>query len=126
EKKGYDSYYLFGGSTPNTDPKGAAYDVVDQIRKPAASVNSAGTDSGLSLPNAPARVYAIGFGDIFSTSAGPTAEAFLLAVQKKGGTSPASATSMPTAQIITGPYQTRIDNLRSALQTICQSGVQVT
>jgi hypothetical protein len=126
QKWGYDSYYTFGGSTPNTDPKGAAYDVVDQIRKPAASVNTAGADGGLSLPNAPARVYAIGFGDIFSTTAGPTAEAFLLAVQKKGGTSPASATAMPGAQIITGPYQARIDNLRTALQTICQSGVQVT
>ena len=95
-------------------------------RKPAAPTNGGGLDSGLSLPNAPARVYAIGFGDIFSTGAGPTAEAFLLNVQKRGGTSPASATNMPTAQIITGPYQTRIDNLRTALQTICQSGVQVT
>jgi hypothetical protein len=33
---------------------------------------------------------------------------------------------MPAAQITTGPYQTRIDNLRTALQTICQSDVQVT
>ena len=126
QKKGSDSYYLYGGSTPNTDPKGAAYDVIDQIRKPAAATNAAGADSGLSLPNAPARVYAIGFGDIFSTSAGPAAADFLVNVQKRGGTSPASAASLPANQIITGPYQTRIDNLRSALQAICQSGVQVT
>jgi hypothetical protein len=126
QKKGYESYYAFGGSTPNTSATGAAYDVIDQIRKPAASVNAAGVDSGLSLPNAPARVYAIGFGDIFSTTAGPTAEAFLLNVQQKGGTSPASATNMPSTQIITGTYQARITNLRTALQTICQSGVQVT
>jgi hypothetical protein len=126
QKYGYDSYYTFGGSTPNTDPKGAAYDTVDQIRKPAATVQTAGTDSGLSLPNAPSRVYSIGFGDIFSTTAGPTAEAFLLTVQQHGGTSPPTATNMPPTQIITGPYQTRIDNLRIALQTICQSGVQVT
>jgi hypothetical protein len=126
QKKGYDSYYAFGGSTPNTDPKGAAYDVIDQIRKPVAATTAGGADSGLSLPNAPARVYAIGFGDIFSTGAGPAAEAFLLNVQKRGGTSPASATAMPATQVITGPYQARIDNLRSALERICQSGVQVT
>jgi hypothetical protein len=126
QKKGYDTYYTFGGSTPNTDPKNAAYDVIDQIRKPISTVATSGVDSGLSLPNAPARVYAIGFGDIFSTTAGPTAEAFLLNVQKKGGTSAPADTNMPTNQIITGPYQTRIDNLRTALQTICQSGVQVT
>jgi len=100
--------------------------VIDQIRKPAASTNATGADSGLSLPNAPARVYAIGFGDIFSTSAGPSAADFLLNVQKKGGTSAATDASIPSQQIITGPYQTRISNLRSALERICDSGVQVT
>src|SRR5581483_6597173 len=99
QKKGFDSYYTYGGSTPNTDPKGAAYDVIDQIRKPISLVNTNGTDSGLSLPNAPSRVYAIGFGDIFSTTAGPTAAAFLLNVQQHGGTSSASATSIPSSQI---------------------------
>jgi len=125
-KKGYDSYYTFGGNTPDTDPYNAAYDVVTQIAKPMAPTNGTGVDSGLSLPNAPARVYAIGFGDIFSTSAGPTAANFLLNVQKKGNTSASTDTSIPSTQIITGSYQTRIANLRSALERICDSGVQVT
>ena len=78
------------------------------------------------MPNAPARVYAIGFGDIFSTANATTAKTFLLNIQKAGGTSDASATSIPTEQIITGTYTTRIDNLKTALERILQSGVQVT
>jgi hypothetical protein len=126
QKAGYNSYYTYGGSTPNTDPEGAALDVVTQICKPASSVTTSGTDSGHSLPNAPARVYAIGFGDIFSTTAGPNAASFLLDVQKRGNTSASTDTAMPSHQIITGSYQTRIDNLRTALERIVQSGVQVT
>jgi hypothetical protein len=126
QKWGYDSYYTFGGTTPNTDPPSAATDVVTQIVKPALTTNGSGQDSGLSLPNAPARVYAIGFGDIFTTTAGPSAAAFLLSVQQKGNTSAATDTSIPSTQIITGSYQTRITNLRNALERICDSGVQVT
>jgi Flp pilus assembly protein TadG len=126
QKAGYNSYYTYGGSTPNTDPSGAAYDVVTQICKPTSTVTTTGVDSGHSLPNAPARVYAIGFGDIFSTSAGPTAASFLLGIQKRGNTSASTDTAIPAHQIITGTYQTRIDNLRTALERIVQSGVQVT
>ena len=76
-----------------------------------------------------ARVYSIGFGDLFSTPAATqqtAARAFLLNVQKNGNTSPASATGIPPEQIITGDYQTRIDYLRFVLERIMQSGVQVT
>ena len=130
-KSGYNSYYTYGGSTPNTDPSGAAIDVVTQICKQTATVATAGTDSGFSLPNAPARVYAIGFGDIFSTASATTAKTFLLNIQKAGKTSnpgptPAADTAIPSYQIITGDYPTRIDNLRTGLERILQGGVQVT
>lgn len=120
---GYNSYYSLGGSSPGAADT-AAINAVTQIRKPT-SLTASG-DSGHSLPNAPARVYAIGFGDIFSTANATTAKTFLLNIQKAGGTSDAAATSIPTEQIITGTYTTRIDNLKTALERILQSGVQVT
>jgi hypothetical protein len=123
--KGYESYYSTGGSVTAT-PQQAAWDVVTQIVKPTATTNGNGVDSGHSLPNAPARVYAIGFGDIFSTSAGPTASAFLLQVQKIGNTSSMTDLAMPPNQIITGEYDVRIANLKDCLERIMQSGVQVT
>src|SRR6185437_7024781 len=45
-KAGYNSYYTYGGSTPNTDPYSAATDVVKQIVKSTATVTTSGTDSG--------------------------------------------------------------------------------
>jgi hypothetical protein len=123
---GYESYYTYVGGSDSLGPEGAAYAVVDQIVRPMALVNTSGTNSGMSLPNTPARVYAIGFGDIFSTSAGPDAADFLLEVQKRGKTSQTSDTAIPAHQIITGPYNTRIANLRTALERILQAGVQVT
>ena len=95
---------------------------------PNMSTSTSGT-SGTSLPSSPTRIYAIAFGDLFSnTSATQRANAlaFLLTVQKYGGTSNWADTSLPTNQIITGDYQTRIDNLRATLERILQSGVQVT
>jgi hypothetical protein len=125
---GYDSYYSFVGGADPAGPHAAAYAVVDQIVKPVGATNTAGADGGHSLPNAPARVYAIGFGDIFSTAQAGTATEFLLEVQKRGNTSRATDTvaDFPARQIITGPYQVRIANLRDALERIFQSGVQVT
>lgn len=125
-KAGYNSYYTYGGSTPNTDPSGAAVDVVKQIVKRTATTSGTGVDSGFSLPNAPARVYAIGFGDIFSTTSGATAKTFLLNIQQAGNTSASTDTSIPSYQIITGTYSDRISNLRTGLERILQGGVQVT
>jgi len=125
-KFGYETYYNWIGGTDSAGANQAAYNVVDQMVKPMSVTNTSGTDSGLSLPSAPCRVYAIGFGDIFSTTAGPTAANFLLTIQQKGNTSAPTDTSIPSYQIITGAYDTRISNLRTALERICQSGVQVT
>lgn len=128
-KYGYDSYYAYtsaGVGATLTTASNAATAVVDQMEVTMASTNTSGTNSGLSLPSAPCRVYAIGFGDIFSTTAGPTAANFLLSIQQHGQTSAASDTAIPSYQIITGSYTTRITNLKTALERICQSGVQVT
>ncbi len=113
-----------------------AVKVVERIVAPVSST----TTSGFSLPNAPARVYAIAFGDVFSgydtgaiSQEGQDALRFLLRVQQVGNTSagtvgtadPPSA-SIPTEQIITGAYDVRISKMKSALERIAQSGVQVT
>nr|MCU0706192.1 hypothetical protein [Fimbriiglobus sp.] len=120
---GWNTYFREGGSSPGSSAEDDAIQVVNRMRQQAGS-------GGFSLPSAPARVFAIGFGDLFAISP-PTASAtsarnFLLNVQKAGGTSAAADTALPAGHIITGPYQTRIDNLRNTLERIMQSGVQVT
>lgn len=137
-RRGYDTYYspVGGAAHPSysnntSGGSNAAYEIINQMVKPMASNNSNNVDSGLSMPSARCRVYSIGFGDIFSTSAGPAAAGFLLEIQKRGGTSnagpvPAADTAIPADQIITGTFDTRIENLRTALERILQSGVQVT
>lgn len=131
---GYDSTYSYvnagawvgSGQTAATGP---ALSMVTQITKPVAFTNGGGTDHGFSLPSAPARVYAIGFGDLFSTPSATqqtAARQFLLNVQQNGKTSSVTDPAIPAEQIITGNYQTRIDNLQFVLERIMQSGVQVT
>ena len=129
QTQGYNSYYAIDVSTsPGGSANGMALAVVDQMVKPIAATTSG--DSGLSSPSSPAKVYAIGFGDLFGISPEPSAatgaRAFLLQVQQHGGTSGASDTGLPAQQIITGPYQTRINSLKTAFERILQSGVQVT
>jgi hypothetical protein len=116
------AYYRFGGTLEGSGPEGTALAVVNRMRQQQGA-------GGMSLPNAPCRVFAIGFGDVFTpplSSSATSALAFLLNVQKAGGTSAPYETALPPEHIITGPYQTRIDNLRTALERIMQSGVQVT
>ncbi|MBX9623651.1 MAG: hypothetical protein K2X82_07535, partial [Gemmataceae bacterium] len=135
--RGYDTYYsnlTNGGSPGNGDPTSMAraVAVVQQIVKPMATTAAAGADSGLSLPNAKARVYPIAFGDLFDpviapgATFRPTALQFLADIGVAGGTVSAGATGPPPQQIITGPYANRISTLRTCLQQIFQSGVSVT
>jgi hypothetical protein len=99
-----------------------ALDVVTQICKLETA-----SPPGFSTKRVPARVHAIGFGDIFSSDSDfkDDAEQFLLDVQINGNTSPDDAESIESHKIITGNYTTRISNLRLALERIMQSGVQV-
>ena len=122
--------------------------VVQQI---AAPYND-GAVSGLSLPNTPARVYGIGFGDLFegydgtndwetrsapttidgetyppSSGGGATGVFFLRRAAQIGNTvSPVGDQPLPQDFIITGRYQQRINRMRTTLERIMQSGVQVT
>ncbi|MFO0804917.1 MAG: pilus assembly protein TadG-related protein [Gemmataceae bacterium] len=112
---------------------------VKVVERIVAPVSTTGT-SGFSLPNAPARVYAIAFGDIFNGyddgtigQEGTDALRFLLRVQQVGNTSPGTvgtadppSARIPAEQIITGSYDVRISKMKSALERIAQSGVQVT
>ncbi|MFO0935636.1 MAG: pilus assembly protein TadG-related protein [Gemmataceae bacterium] len=131
---GYESYYTntgrggVGGDN-NIRATQPAFDIVTQICKPMAKDNLPGSDSGFSMPNTPARIYSIGFGDLFGNPTAnqcQNAKQFLLDVQKLGGTSPPTATEIPAEQLIYGDYSTRISNMRQVLERIMQSGVQVT
>jgi hypothetical protein len=99
-----------------------AYDVASQIAAPTTS-----SAPGFSLPNAPARIYSIAFGDLFSSTSSfrPTALTFLQTVQFRGNALASASTPLPTEQVITGDYTTRINNLRTGLERIFQNGVQV-
>jgi Flp pilus assembly protein TadG len=143
---GADTRYVLNASNPNPEQwtldgslvSNAKY-AVAVVNRIAAPVSSTGV-SGFSLPNAPARVYAIAFGDVFTGydtgtmgQEGQDALRFLLRVQQVGNTSPGTVgtadppTAMiPAEQIITGAYDVRISKLKSALERIAQSGVQVT
>jgi hypothetical protein len=123
----YNSYYsplAEGAFVANNDPTvvSRALTVVSTI----CALDSA-NPPGYATARMPVRVHAIGFGDLFQFSTTRTQQAlsFLLQVQQIGGTSAASDTSIQSYKIVTGSFQTRIDNLRQAMQRIMQSGVQV-
>ncbi len=117
----------------NATAANAALAVVKQI----CTLESGSSNGGHSTVNTPARVYPIAFGDIFtgyngtyaslSSTQAQDAVKFLTRTGQLGNTVPwnASAT-LPTTSVITGDYGTRINNMKSTLERIMQSGVQVT
>lgn len=123
---GSTSSYTFdgtGGVRSNGDP-----DVIQKALDIAAQMTSDIALGGHSLPNAPARIYPIAFGDLFSSPSPfkSTALQFLSSLAYHGRTAEQPTDPLPAVQIITGPSQTRIDNLRQAFERIMQSGVQIT
>ena len=137
------------GISENTQPSvRMALGVIQRIVAPYSETGV----SGLSLPNTPARVYNIGFGDLFegydgtnewetrttpstvdgvtsppSAPAGGVGVFFLRRASQVGNTlSPVGDQPLSRDFIITGRYQTRIERLRTSLERIMQSGVQVT
>ncbi len=133
-QQGYNTYYsnFSNGGYDGNGGSGAmnpAIAIATQISKPMSTTTSG--NSGLSLPNAPARVYPIAFGDLFDPVASPnatfrtTALQFMANVAAAGNTGDASATTLPSNQIITGTYDQRINRLRDCMERIFQSGVAV-
>jgi hypothetical protein len=139
-RRGYDTYYPSSTwssgnlGNGNASAQSEAVKVVQQIVKPMATAGNAQgstADSGLSLPNAPARVYPVGFGDIFDVDLAPnadfrdTAKQFLANIAAAGNTGTAGATTIPDIQIITGPYDQRITRLKDCMERIFETGVSV-
>ena len=159
---GIDTRYMQSGSSefnwsdPSlSTPSNAGQAGMAIISRIVAPVATSGF-SGFSTPNAPARVYVVAFGDLFSNYNGSNfssmtgnsqqALRFALRVQQLGNTSgpgdPNSNTVMiPYEQVVTGPYQRpypampedavsnppgRIEKMRTAYERIMQSGIQVT
>jgi len=137
-KKGYETFYAAStwssGNVGNGDATSMseAVKIVNQMAKQMTTTNTNGLDSGLSLSNAPCKVYAVGFGDIFDPVAAPgatfrpTALQFLANIASAGGTGNASATAPPDYQVITGSYDQRITRLRDCMQRIFGAGLSVT
>lgn len=137
--RGFNSYYTLAGSVTgagNGDATGIghAHNIIKQMVKQMATTSTTsgtGDDSGLSLPNAPTRVYPIAFGDLFDPVLAPganfrdDAHLFLAKCAEFGGTGPAGATELSSNFVITGTYDQRITNLRNCLERIFQSGVSV-
>jgi hypothetical protein len=139
-KMGYDTYYPTSSWSSGQQADGDttvmqnAYNVAQQIATQMTSTGHAAgstANSGLSLPNAPALIYPIAFGDLFDSNLAPnatfrpTALQFLATIAQYGNTGTAGATSPPSGQIITGDYTTRISLLQTCFQEIFQSGVTV-
>jgi hypothetical protein len=133
----YDTFYATSNKTTSasngdTTNINNCIAIAGQVVKQMSSSNSPGVDSGLSLPNATARVYALAFGDLFdpvlapSATFRPTALKFLADLGAAGLTSSPGASAPPENQIITGTYSVRIERLRNCLEQIFQGGVQVT
>lgn len=124
---GANTYYAEGGSYPGTS---AADDSIQIVNK----MNQLQGSGGYNLPNNSVKVFCLAFGDLYTptpyTAAAQSGLVYLARLQKAGNTLPASVTPVytdfPAGQIIAGTYQNRISQLKSAMQTIMQSGIQVT
>lgn len=124
---GANTYYAEGGSYPGSD---AASDSVAIVNK----MNQLQGSGGYNLPNNSVKVHCLAFGDLYTptpyTSAAQNGLVYLAQLQKAGNTLPSTVTPVytdfPSGQIIAGTYQNRIAQLKNAMQTIMQSGIQVT
>ncbi len=119
------AYWREGGSNPGSS---AADDSI-QVANTMDQLQGSG---GMNLPNNSVKVHCLAFGDLFATPYSTAAQnglSYLLNVQKAGNTSPATASgwaAFPSGQVIGGTYSERITKLRSAMEAIMQSGIQVT
>jgi hypothetical protein len=73
----------------------------------------------------PFRLYAIGFGPVFTSSEANEAKATLQTMQYKAGTQSSASTALPSNQIITGTGAQMSANMITTYTQILQSGVQI-
>jgi hypothetical protein len=73
----------------------------------------------------PFRLYAIGFGPVFSGPDASSALQTLQTMQYYAGTQSSSSTALPSAQIITGTDTQMSANMNTTFTNILQSGVQI-
>ncbi|MBY0522426.1 MAG: hypothetical protein K2R98_03470 [Gemmataceae bacterium] len=116
-----------------TNNPGAMFNALQIVDRIVAQDTAAAP--GYSTARTLARVHALGFGDNFDPNTAANSVAalglqtkcknFLLEVQKRGYTSAASDTDIQSWKYIVGTYTQRKAALKTAFQTIMQSGVKV-
>ena len=89
------------------------YSLVDQL------VTTYGTSRN------PFRLYAIGFGPVFTGANASGAETTLQTMQYHAGTQSSASIALPANQIITGSDTTMSTNMITAFTSILQNGVQI-
>lgn len=113
------------GVTPVTFPTGASQSqaITQQICNNLSS-------GGFSTTRKPVLVHCIAFGSLFepsnSSSNKTNALSNLAALEVIGKVQSSGATMLASNKIIVGDFNTRINNMQSALSSIMQDGVQVT
>jgi hypothetical protein len=73
----------------------------------------------------PFRLYAIGFGPVFTGTDATSAETTLQTMQYYAGTQSSASTALPANQIITGTDSTMLSNMTTTFTNILQNGVQI-
>jgi hypothetical protein len=73
----------------------------------------------------PFRLYAIGFGPVFTGPDASSALTTLQTMQYKAGTQSSASTALPSNQIITGTDSQMAANMNSVFTSILQNGVQI-
>jgi hypothetical protein len=73
----------------------------------------------------PFKLYAIGFGPVFTGADASSALSTLQTMQYYGGTQSSASTALPSSQIITGTDAQMSTNMSTAFTTILESGIQI-
>jgi hypothetical protein len=100
------------------------YDIANRICALDTAANP-----GFATPRKPVKIHCIGFGPVFAASSSERTAALttLQQIERIGNTQSASTPAgyMPDYKIITGPDETIVTKLRTAISQIMQDGVQV-
>jgi hypothetical protein len=123
------SYYpiRYDMNKPNSSeyPSVGAYNINDTtvLNQVYTIVQQLANDYGTSRN--PFRLYALGFGPVFTGSDATSAKTTLQTMQYYAGTQSSASTALPSNQIITGTDSTMLSNMTSTFTSILQNGVQI-